>query len=68
VYTGSRAEQVMRGTTSIVSRRSLSRSMVRVARIAGMAQAKPDSIGTKARPCSPSACITRSIRYATRAM
>ena len=38
-YTGRRAEQVMSGTTSIVSSRSRWRSIVRVARIAGTAQA-----------------------------
>jgi hypothetical protein len=42
--------------------------MVRVAMIAGMAQAKPESMGTKARPVSPMAFITRSIRKAARAM
>ena len=39
VYTGSRAEQVMMGTTIMVSMRSRYRSMVRVAMMAGMAQA-----------------------------
>ena len=51
LYTGRRAEQVVSGTTSMVSRRSRFLSMVRVAMMAGTAQAKPDSIGTKARPC-----------------
>ena len=55
VYTGSRAEHVISGITSMVSSRSRCRSMVRVARIAGTAQAKPESIGTNARPCRPSA-------------
>jgi hypothetical protein len=39
VYTGRRAEQDIRGTTSMVSSRSRRRSMVRVAMIAGTAQA-----------------------------
>ena len=52
----------------MVIRRSRCRSMVRVARIAGTAQAKPDIIGTKARPWSPIDFISRSIRKATRAM
>jgi hypothetical protein len=58
----------MSGTTSIVSSRSRERSMVRVARIAGTAQAKPLSMGTNARPCRPMVRMMRSIRYATRAM
>ena len=62
VYTGSRAEQVVSGTTSMVSRRSRCRSMVRVARMAGTAQAKPDSMGTKARPCRFMLRMIRSIR------
>ena len=54
VYTGSRAAQVVSGTTIMTSIRSRRRSMVRVAMIAGIAQAKPESIGTKARPVRPS--------------
>ena len=41
VYTGSRAEQLMRGRTNMVTRRSFQLSMVRVAIIPGMAQAYP---------------------------
>src|SRR4051812_20471265 len=67
VYTGSRAEHVISGTTSIVSRRSRRRSIVRVAVIAGTAHANPNSIGTNARPWRFIERITRSIRYATRA-
>ena len=62
VYTGRRAEQVMSGITIMVRKRSRLRSMVRVARMAGMAQAKPDSNGTKARPCRPRARMMRSMR------
>src|SRR6478735_2188694 len=68
VYTGKRAEQVISGTTSIVSNRSRWRSIVRVAKIAGTAQAKPESMGTNARPCRPSDFMMRSIKNATRAM
>ena len=39
VYTGSRAEQLMRGTTMIVARRSLGVSMVRALMMAGTAHA-----------------------------
>ena len=39
VYTGSRAEQLMSGTTMIVARRSFGSSMVRVAMMPGTAQA-----------------------------
>ena len=64
---GSRAEQVMSGTTIIVRMRSRRRSIVRVAITAGIAHAKPDSIGTNARPCRFMSRMMRSIRYATRA-
>src|SRR3990172_8699017 len=67
VYTGNRAEHVISGTTIMVRMRSRRRSIVRVARIAGTAHAKPDSIGTNARPCRFIDRMTRSIRYATRA-
>src|SRR4051812_42111959 len=67
VYTGSRAEHVISGTTIIVRIRSRRRSIVRVAVIAGTAHAKPNSIGTNARPWRFIERITRSIRYATRA-
>ena len=53
--------------TSIVRMRSRCRSMVRVAITAGTAHAKPDSIGTNARPDSFIVRMIRSIRYATRA-
>ena len=62
VYTGSRAEQVVSGTTIMVSRRSRRRSIVRVAMMAGTAQANPDRIGTKARPCRFMLRMIRSIR------
>ena len=53
---------VMSGTTIIVRMRSRRRSIVRVAMTAGIAHAKPDSIGTNARPWRFIARITRSIR------
>src|SRR5579864_5523947 len=67
VYTGNRAEHVISGTTIIVRIRSRRRSIVRVAVIAGTAHAKPNSIGTNARPCRFICFITRSMRYVTRA-
>ena len=50
IYTGSRAEQDMNGTMSIVSTRSFGFCMSRAAMIAGTLQPKPMSIGTKLRP------------------
>ena len=55
------------GSVSMVMSRSRRPSMVRVAMTAGMAQAKPDSIGTNALPCRPTRPISRSMTYATRA-
>ena len=57
----------MKGVTMMVTNRSRRVSMVRVAMIAGTAQAKPESMGTKARPCRFIERMMRSIRYATRA-
>jgi len=67
-YTGSRAEQVMKGVTKIVANRSRSSDTVRAARIAGTAQAYPDRRGRNARPCSPTRYIIRSAMTAARAM
>ena len=53
VYTGKRAEQVISGATMIVSSRSRQWPMVRVAMMPGIAHAKLDSNGMKARPDSP---------------
>ena len=58
----------MSGTTIMVKMRSRVRSIVRVAMIAGTAHAKPDIMGTKARPWSPIRFMIRSMRKATRAM
>ena len=66
-YTGSRALQEIIGRVSMVISRSRRLSMVRVAITAGIAQAKPDSIGTNALPCSPTRPISRSMTNATRA-
>ena len=65
-YTGSRALHDVSGSTSIVSSRSVRLSSVRVAITAGTAHEKPESIGTKARPCSPTARMTRSMTKAAR--
>ena len=66
VYTGSRAEQVMSGAIMMVVSRSRAAGMVRVAMMPGMAQAKLDSSGMKARPDSPTLPISRSSRKAAR--
>ncbi len=63
-----RAEQVISGATKIVASRSRRLSMTRVDMMPGMAQAKEDSSGMKARPCSPAPPMMRSIRKAARAM
>ena len=67
-FTVQRAEQVNKGRTRMVTNRSRLDSMTRVDMMAGTAQAKPDSIGTNARPCRPIERIRRSIRNATRDM
>ncbi len=63
-----RAEQVISGATMMVASRSRRLSMTRAAMMPGMAQAKLDSSGMKARPCSPAPPMMRSIRNAARAM
>ena len=65
-YTGSRAEQVISGATMIVASRSRQLAMVRVAMMPGMAQAKLDSSGMKARPDRPTRPIRLSSRKAAR--
>ena len=67
-YTGSRAEQVIRGIDIMVARRSFALGRVRVAMIPGMAQASEDNMATKARPSRPAVPITLSIRKAARDM
>ncbi|MNN50429.1 hypothetical protein D3C81_1650150 [compost metagenome] len=63
-----RAEQVISGAIRMVVRRSRFASITRVAMMPGMAQAKLDSRGMKARPCSPAPPMILSIRKAARAM
>jgi hypothetical protein len=63
-----RAEQVISGAIRIVVRRSRLLSITRVAMMPGMAQAKLDKSGMKARPCRPAPPMMRSIRNAARAM
>ena len=53
VYTGRRALQLMNGAMRIVASRSFRLSIVRVAIMPGMAQAKELSSGMKLLPCSP---------------
>ncbi len=64
--TGRRAEQVMSGAIMMVASRSRGFWMVRVAMMPGIAQAKLDSSGMKARPDRPTLPITRSSRNAAR--
>ena len=65
-YTGSRAEQVIIGASSIVASRSRRFGIVRVAMIPGIAQENDDSSGMKERPESPTPPISRSSRKAAR--
>jgi hypothetical protein len=58
----------MKGAIRIVARRSFGFSMVRVAMMPGMAQAKLDRSGMKALPCRPTPRISLSIRNAARDM
>jgi hypothetical protein len=67
-YTGSLAEQVIRGATIMVIKRSLRSSIVRVAIIPGTAQAKEESIGIKDFPESPDHRNIRSTKKAARDM
>ncbi len=63
-----RAEQVISGATRMVVSRSRLLSITRVAITPGMAQAKLDSSGMKARPCRPAPPMILSSRKAARAM
>ena len=67
-YTGSRAEQDMKGTSMMVMRRSFSFSMVRAPMTAGTVQPKPMSMGMKALPERPNRRSSRSMMKAARAM
>ena len=67
-YTGSRAEQDIKGTSMMVMRRSFSFSMVRAPMTAGTVQPKPMSMGINALPDSPKRRSSRSIMKAARAM
>src|SRR5579885_3906021 len=66
VKTGSRAEHVINGAIKIVAIRSRLLSIVRVAMIAGTAQAYAESKGIKDFPCSPNLDIVRSAIRAAR--
>ena len=68
VNTGNLAEQLIKGVTIIVMMRSFQLSIVRVAIIAGMAQATPDISGTTLFPFKPNLRMTLSIRKTTRAI
>ena len=65
-YTGRRAEQVMSGAIMMVARRSREEGMVRAAMMPGMAHAKLESSGMKARPDSPTLPMSRSSMKAAR--
>ena len=58
----------MSGTMSMVMRRDLRSSMVRVAMMAGMLHPKPMIMGMKDLPCSPMRCMILSMMKAARAM
>ena len=68
VYTGIRAEQLIKGVTKIVRSRSFQFDMVRVLMMAGIAQAPPEMSATTLRPFSPKACMMRSNIKAARAI
>ena len=65
-YTGRRAEHVIKGAIMMVTMRSRGFWIVRAAMMPGMAQAKLDSSGMKARPDKPTPPIRRSSRKAAR--
>ena len=64
MYTGSLAEQDIKGVTSMVFNRSLLFSSAREAMIAGTLQPNPRIIGINARPESPTFPIIPSMTYA----
>jgi hypothetical protein len=68
VNTGSRAEQLTKGITNMVIKRSFQLSIDRVAIIAGMAQAMPEIRGTTLLPFRPNCRMSLSIRNTTRAI
>ena len=67
-YTGSRAEQLIRGATKIVASLSLLSSITLVASTPGTAHATEERSGMKDFPLSPHFAITRSIKNAARAI
>ncbi len=66
VYTGRRAEQVMSGAMNTVTHLVRRSEIVRAAMMPGMAQAKLESSGMKARPDRPRLPIRRSSKSAAR--
>ena len=68
MYTGSRAEQLISGATIMVVKRSRLSSIVRVAIIPGIAQAKLESRGMKDLPERPQLVRKRSISKAALAI
>ena len=65
-YTGNLAEQVVKGVTKIVIKRSFQLSIFRVAMTAGMAQAVPEINGITLFPLNPMRRNHRSIKKTTR--
>ncbi|MNL12962.1 hypothetical protein D3C87_1338460 [compost metagenome] len=63
---GSRAEQVINGVTSIVTKRSLLFSILRADMTAGTAQATPEINGMTDFPFNPKGLNQRSIKNTTR--
>ncbi len=66
-YTGNLALQLINGIIKIVNNLSRLFGIVRVARMAGIAQANPDNIGTNDRPLRPIFDNGLSINIAPRA-
>ena len=64
MYTGSLAEQLIKGATSIVAKRLLASGITLAAIMPGIAHAKLDSKGIKALPFSPHQPRRRSIKNA----
>ena len=65
---GNRAEQLIRGSMSIVMSRERRLSIVRVAITAGTLQPNPIMSGMNDLPCSPILCMSLSMMKAARDM
>ena len=68
MYTGRRPAHDIMGMMSMVTKRLLWFSMVRVAMMAGTLQPKPMIMGMNDLPCRPILCMSLSMMNAARAM